>query len=104
MNITLVKDGEKKTYSQFFVSARFMRKALELRKEMNLNNLSLEDVDTAINFTIEVFDKQFTFDEVYDGIEYDNLIPIIFDGVFMNILQGRKQEVVGEEGNEKKEV
>lgn len=104
MNITLVKDGGKKTYSQFFVSARFMRKALELRKEMNLNNLSLEDVDTAINFTVEVFDKQFTFDDVYDGIEYDNLIPIIFDGVFMNILQGRKQGVAQEEGNEKKNI
>lgn len=104
MNITLLKDGEKKTYSKFFVSARYMRKALQMRTELNLNNLSVEDVDTVINFVVEVFDKQFTFDDVYDGIEYDNLIPTIFDDVFMTILQGRKQEVVEEEGNGKKEL
>ena len=104
LNITLVKDGEKKTYSQFFVSARFMRKALELRKELNLDNLSLEDVDTVINFVIDVFGKQFTLDEVYDGIEYDNLIETIFNDVFMTILQGRKQKVAEEEGNGKKEL
>lgn len=104
MNITLVKDGEKKTYTQFFVSARYMRKALELRKDLNLNNLSLEDVDMVINFVVEVFGGQFAFDDVYDGLEYNQLIPTIFDDVFMTILQGRKQEVIENEGNEKKEL
>lgn len=104
MNITLVKDGEKKIFSQFFVSSRYMRKALELRTDMNLNDLSLEDVDTVVNFVVEVFSNQFTFDDVYDGLEYHKIIPTIFDGVFMTILQGRKQKVVGEEGNEKKEL
>lgn len=99
-----MKDGKKKTYSQFFVSARYMRKALELRKDLNLNNLSLEDVDMVINFVVGVFGGQFTFDDVYDGLEYDQLIPTIFDDVFMTILQGRKQEVVENEGNEKKEL
>lgn len=103
LNITLVKDGEKKTYSQFFVSARFMRKALELRKDLDFNNLSAEDVDTVINFVVAVFEKQFTLDDVYDGLEYDSIIPTIFDDVFTTIMQGRKQKVVDEEGNEKKE-
>jgi len=93
MNITLIKKGEKKTYTQLFVSARFMRKALELRTELNLNNLSVEDVDTVTNFVVEVFDRQFTSDEVYDGLTYDELIETIFHDIFMTILQGRKQEV-----------
>lgn len=102
MNITLKKDGKDKSFSQFFVSARFMRKALELRNEMNLNDLSNEDLDTVVNFVVEVFDKQFTADEVYDGIAYDQLLETIFEGVFMVILQGRKQENIEETGNGKK--
>lgn len=103
MNITLVKDGEKKTYSQFFVSAKHMRKTLELRKDINFNNLTSENVDTVTNFVVEVFDKQFTYDDLLEGLSYDNLIPTIFDDIFMNILQGRKQETVEEEGNGKKD-
>lgn len=101
MNITLLKDGQKKTFSQFFVTARFMRKALELRAELNLNNLSTEDLDTVVNFVVEVFNNQFTADEVYDGLSYDELVETIFDDIFMTILQGRKQETVAE-GDEKK--
>ena len=97
-----MKDGEEKTYSQFFVSSKFMRMALELRKDMNLSNLSVKDVDTVVNFVVEVFDKKFTFDDVYDGLEYDKMIPTIFDEIFMAILQGRKQTVVDEKGNGKK--
>ena len=101
MNITLLKNGETKTYTQLFVSARYMRKALELRKEMNLNNLSVEDIDTSINFVVDVFSNQFTVDDVYDGVSYGELISTVFDNVFMVVLQGRKQEV-NAEGDEKK--
>lgn len=98
MNITLFKNGEQKTYTQFFVSARYMRKTLELRKDINFNNLTTENVDTVINLVVEVFDNQFTFDEIVDGLAYDELIPTVFDDIFMNILQGRKQEVKNNEG------
>lgn len=81
-----------------------MRKALEMKTEMNLNNLSVEDIDTVINFVVEVFGKQFTYDDVYDGLSYDKLIETIFDDVFMNVIQGKKQEVVDGEGNEQKEL
>lgn len=101
MNITLMKNGETKTYTQLFVSARWMRKALELRKEMNLNNLSVEDVDTSINFVVDLFDKQFTADDIYDGVSYDELVSTVFDDVFMVVLQGRKQEL-SSEGDGKK--
>lgn len=104
LNITLVKDGEKKTYSQFFVPAKHMRKTLELRKDINFNNLTEENVDTVANFVVEVFEKQFTYDDLLNGLSYDDLIPTIFEDIFMNILQGRKQEVLEEEGNEKKEL
>lgn len=97
-----MKNGEKKLYSQFFIPAMFLRKALELRKDLNLNNITGEDLDTVINFVVEVFDKQFTAEEVYAGIRYDELMPIVFDGIFMNILQGRKQETDSDEGNGKK--
>lgn len=102
MKIVLKKNGEDKSFSQFFVSAKFMRKALELRNEMNLNNLSNDDLDTVVDFVVEVFDKQFTADEVYEGIAYDKLLDTVFENVFMVILQGRKQEDVEEPGNGKK--
>jgi len=91
MNIELHKNEQKQTFTQFFVSAKFMRKALELRKDMNLNNLSIEDLDTAVNFVVEVFDNQFTSEEVYEGISYEEIIDTVFENVFMVILQGRKQ-------------
>jgi len=104
MKITLFLNGENKTFTKLFVSARWMRKALELRKEMNLNNLSADDVDAALHFVVELFDKQFTVDDIYDGVAYDELVSTVFDGVFMIVLQGRKQPIADESGNEKKQV
>lgn len=102
MNITLKKDGQKKTFTQHFVSSKFMRKALELRKDMNLNNLSAENLDTVANFVVDVFDKQFNAEELYDGIPYEDFLDTIFHDIFTTILQGRKQELVEGTGNEKK--
>lgn len=102
MNITLMKNGETKTYTQLFVSARYMRKALELRIKMNLNNLSLEDVDTVVNFVVDVFGNQFTSEDVYDGLAYDELIKTVFEDVFMVVLQGQKQEPIHSKGEGKK--
>lgn len=103
MNITLLKNGETKTYTQLFVSARYMRKAMELRMKMNLNNLSMDDVDTVANFVVDVFDKQFTSDDLFDGLSYDELVDTIFDDIFMVIMQGEKQPVKNTEGDEKKQ-
>lgn len=103
MKITLFLNDQNKTFTKLFVSARWMRKALELRKDMNLNNLSVDDVDAAIHFVAELFDNQFTVDDVYDGVAYDELITKVFDGVFMYVLQGRKQPDSEDAGNEKKD-
>lgn len=95
MNITLKIAGEDKTFSVFFIAAKYMRKALQLRQNMNLGNLSAEDLDEISNFIIEVFDNQFTYDELWAGISYDKLIEVLVEDIFFYIMTGQKKPESG---------
>lgn len=92
MNITLLIDGEKKTFTQFFIPAKFLRKALELRKDISLLDLKPEELDIVVNFVVEVFDNKFTADQVWEGISYHEIVDVIFNDIFIYILTGQKKE------------
>ncbi|ASA96826.1 phage tail assembly chaperone G [Anoxybacillus flavithermus] len=79
MQVTLLIDGQEKTFTVPFVKARMFRRALELRKKYDFNNIDVEALDSIIAFIVELFNGQFTVDEFYDGIAADRLIPTISD-------------------------
>jgi hypothetical protein len=79
MQITLFINGEEKTFTVPFVKARMFRRALEITKKHDLNDVDVETLDVLVSYVVELFNNQFTIDDVYDGVPADKLISTILD-------------------------
>lgn len=77
MQITLMIEGKEKTFESGFIPARMVRETISVAKGMNLNNLEPEELDRLVGFIVKVFGKQFTIDDVYDGLEAKHLMKEI---------------------------
>lgn len=99
LKITLrTKDGSKKDYAQDFISGRMFRRTIEIQKlfrqnEEGKNVIDESQIDELVQYVVELFDKQFTLDEFYDGIEAKDLISTI-----MNCVQAVTKQVTGAAG------
>ncbi|MGE7131254.1 phage tail assembly chaperone G [Lysinibacillus xylanilyticus] len=87
MQITLKINGQEKIFSNDFVKARVFRNALKMNEKMRKegNEISVETFDEMISFVVNVFDNQFTIDDVWDGLEAGRLQEEIMR-VFNNVL------------------
>lgn len=99
MKIVLRIDGKEKTFLADFISARMMRRTIEISKGINFEDISVDELDTMVEYLVQLFGKQFTIDDVYDGLPSKELIPKLIQCI---------NEVVGEmgsatEGEEKNE-
>ncbi len=99
MKIVLRIDGKEKTFLADFISARMMRRTIEISKGVNFEDISVDELDTMVEYLVHLFGKQFTIDDVYDGLPSKELIPKLIQCI---------NEVVGEmgtatEGEEKNE-
>ncbi|ADU95287.1 MULTISPECIES: phage tail assembly chaperone G [Anoxybacillaceae] len=92
MKITLFINGEEKTFTVPFVKARMFRRALEITKKYDLNDVDVETLDVLVSYVVELFNNQFTIDDIYDGVPADKLIPTILDCI---------NKVVGTVGKDK---
>ncbi|MFJ8102790.1 phage tail assembly chaperone G [Lysinibacillus sp. NPDC096212] len=86
MQITLLIDGDNKTFTNDFIKARVFRNALKLNEQMSKegNKISVKTFDEMVGFIVTVFDNQFTIDDFYDGVSSGELQPEImrvFNGV-----------------------
>ncbi len=103
MQIKLRINSEEKTFTNDFVKARVFRNALKMNEKMRNegNEISVETFDEMIGFVVNVFDNQFTVDDVWDGLEAGKLQDEIMR-VFNNVLNigglETKPAVSGEEG------
>ena len=70
----LIKDKEK-TFVAGRPMGRIVRNAIEIMSKINLNNIGGEELDMIIDFTVDAYGKQFTRDQVYDGMYADELLP-----------------------------
>jgi len=70
-----------KTYVADAAKARFFRKALEINEQTDFNQLKTKDLDKLIDFVVDVYGKQFTRDELYDGLDADKLIPTLSESI-----------------------
>ncbi len=77
MEIKLRVDDKEKTYVVDFISARMLRRTLEISKKVNFNDMTAEELDTMVDFIVELFKNKFTRDDVYDGLSSSELIPTI---------------------------
>lgn len=66
-----------KTYVASFISARMVRRTIEVSSSINFEKLTPEELDKLIDFIVDLFSNQFTRDDVYDGLASRDLIPTI---------------------------
>ena len=95
MDLTLQINGKPKTYTTGFVSARMVRQTLAMAKNINFEDLSPEELDQLTDYVVELFGRQFTRDELYDGLASQELLPTIegcIQGVVGTLGQTRSDE------------
>lgn len=94
-SLTLVEDvnGEKletKTYQYpFFVKGIYTKKAIELGAELEVNEygVTLDLFDRLTNYVSELYGKQFTAEELTDGIDSREIVQV-FIKVLFGVLGG----------------
>jgi hypothetical protein len=96
MEIVLKKDKKEKTYTTGFISARMVRRTIEVSQGVDFDNISPEELDKLIDYIVELFNNQFTRDDVYDGLQSKDLIPTITKCI--NEVVGEMTEVTAGEG------
>jgi hypothetical protein len=96
MEIILKKDKKDKTYTTGFISARMVRRTIEVSQGVDFDNISPEELDKLIDYIVELFNNQFTRDDVYDGLQSKDLIPTITKCI--NEVVGEMTEVTEGEG------
>ncbi|WP_350343222.1 hypothetical protein PRVXT_002512 [Proteinivorax tanatarense] len=77
MQIALKIKGKDKIFTTDFISARMVRRTIEVSQNTNFDNISVKELDTLVAFVVEIFEHQFTVDEVYDGLSSDKLFSTI---------------------------
>lgn len=99
MEITLKIDGEDKTFVQEFVPLKLYRKAVEIEKFTQENpDEEIEIFDKRLNLIVEAFDKQFTKDELENGLNATNHLQVFYEIIGVGImglptLEEQKEEV-----------
>ncbi|MGJ7044651.1 phage tail assembly chaperone G [Thermoanaerobacterium thermosulfurigenes] len=75
-----------RTYVMQNVKARSLRNAIQLTEEIDFNAMKVDDLDKLVNFIVELFNNQFTIDDVYDNLDANELVPTLT--ACMNSLTG----------------
>ena len=77
MEIRLQISEKEKTFTAGFISARMVRKTIAVAQEINFENLSPGELDSLVDYVVELFGHQFTRDELYDGLASRELLPTL---------------------------
>ena len=96
MEIILKQDKKDKTYTTGFISARMVRRTIEVSQGVDFDNITPEELDKLIDYIVELFGSQFTRDDVYDGLQSKDLIPTITKCI--NEVVGEMSEVTAGDG------
>lgn len=75
LEIKLRVEGKEKVFTVPFVSARLLRRTVEINKDHDLNDMDIAAFDAAADYISEVFGGQFSRDDVYDGLSSHQFIP-----------------------------
>lgn len=96
MDITLKIKGKDKTFTAGFISARMVRRTIEVSQGVNFESISPDELDKLVDYIVELFGSQFTRDDVYDGLSSKELIPTITKCI--NEVVGQMGEATAGEG------
>lgn len=98
MQITLRIDGKDKIFKQEFISGRMFRRTLEIQKLFRVNEegknvIDETHIDALVDYVVELFGRQFTIDDFYDGVEARKFISTIMK--YVQEVTGKVSEAVG---------
>lgn len=95
-------ENEEKTFSVPFVKGRIFRKALKMNKTLNSGELTEALLDELIEFVCEVFNNQFTPEQVEDGLPVDGYMETL-RGVFFEVINRATSSLKGGSDTSKNE-
>lgn len=75
-----------KAYRTKKIKAAYVREAFELIEYVG-ERVDLEKLDRMIDFVVQLYDEQFTSEDVYNGLEADALYPTLF-GIIIGLTNG----------------
>ncbi|WP_035795178.1 phage tail assembly chaperone G [Clostridium akagii] len=75
---------EKKTYKTFNPKLKMVRKSLEVLNSGAFDHITPESIDEIGNFIVELFEKQFTIDELFEELPADQFKTKAFE--YMNTI------------------
>lgn len=76
-----------KTYIAPAPKGRMVRRAYEIIESLSMTEPKVSDLDTLTGFIVELYNNQFTIDDVYDGIDATKLMSTL--GYYVKALTGR---------------
>lgn len=92
MEIKLLINDKEETFVAPRPKGRVVRNAAELIEKIDINKMSGKDIDTVVDFVVSVYDKQFTRNDLYDGLYADELMEVIMDTV-QSIVSGTTKKL-----------
>jgi hypothetical protein len=75
MIIKLKIDDKEKSFKMPWQSGRKVRDTMAMKEKLNTMPETAESLDEMMSYVVEIFNNQFTLDEIYDGIENKELLP-----------------------------
>ncbi|HZK62361.1 MAG TPA: hypothetical protein VFC41_09795, partial [Anaerovoracaceae bacterium] len=66
-----------KEYVSGTIKAVAFRKSIEIKEALDFDNLTTDNYNTIVDFTVEIFGGQFTRDEFWNGLDANKLLPTI---------------------------
>lgn len=79
MKITLKINNKDKEFMTPFISGRKLRDTFAVSKKVEKLSQDETMLDEMVNYIVDIFGKQFTLDEFYDGIEANKIISTFTD-------------------------
>jgi hypothetical protein len=81
MKLNLIIAGKPKDFVAPFISARALKTTIKLANLFDADNITEDSFDVIVEYIVNLYGKQFTMDELYDGISSEELISTFMECV-----------------------
>ena len=99
MIIKLIINEKERTFKAGFISGRRLRETMDMSEKLEGKKQNGETLDSMVDYLVNLFGKQFTRDEFYDGIASDKILSTFTEcvqGVMGNLANKSKLLEVSE--------
>lgn len=86
LSIKLIIDGKEKVFTTSFISGKKLRRTLEISDKIG-KSLTPKDLDEMVEYEVDLYEKQFTVDQYYEGIESNVILRKVLEDV-NNVING----------------